>query len=218
MKINDKEIKGIIFDLDGTLFDSCEMWHQVDEDFFKKRAMEMPADYSASIAHLGLKKAASYTKERFNLAQAEEEIIKEWNDAAIYQYTNNVGLKPYVVNYLEYLKENGIKLGVATANSSEYYMPCLKKNNIDHFFDYICDVSKFKGSKESPEIYLFTAKKLGLSVDECAVFEDIVQALKTAHDAGFYTVAVDDKTQQADIEAKKINSDLFIKSYCELLK
>lgn len=36
MKINDKEIDGIIFDLDGTLFDSCSMWHQIDIDFLKK--------------------------------------------------------------------------------------------------------------------------------------------------------------------------------------
>ena len=42
MKINDKEIDGIIFDLDGTLFDSCSMWHQIDIDFFKKRGMIIP--------------------------------------------------------------------------------------------------------------------------------------------------------------------------------
>lgn len=218
MKINDKEIDGIIFDLDGTLFDSCSMWHQIDIDFFKKRGMIIPNDYAEAIAHLGLKKAASYTKCCFNFPETVEEIIKEWNDAAIYQYTNNVVLKPYAYEYLEYLKKNGVKLGIATANSSEYYMPCLKKNKIDHFFDYICDVSGFKGSKESPDIYLFTASKLGVSIEKCAVFEDIVQAIKTAHNAGFYTVAVDDETQKSYIEAKKQNSDLFIKSYKELLE
>lgn len=218
MKINDKEIEGIIFDLDGTLFDSCSMWHQIDIDFFKKRGMSLPSDYAAAIAHLGLKKAAAYTKDRFNLPESEEEIIREWNEAAIYQYTNNVILKSYAYEYLEYLKKKGVKLGIATANSSEYYMPCLKKNKIDHFFNYICDVSSFKGSKESPDIYLFTASKLGVSVDKCAVFEDIVKAVITAHNAGFYTVAVDDETQEADIEVKKQNSDLFIKSYKELLK
>ena len=218
MKINGKEIKGIIFDLDGTLFDSCQMWHQIDLDFFKNHGKELPLDYSAAIAHLGLTKAAAYTKNRFNLPESEEEIIKEWNEAAIYQYTHNVELKPFAKEYLDFLKKNDIKLGIATANSSEYYMPCLKRNGIAYLFDYICDVSSFKGSKESPEIYLFTANKLGVSIDECAVFEDIIQALKTAHNAGFYTVAVDDETQKKDIEQKKQNSDLFIKSYKELLK
>lgn len=95
--------------------------------------MIIPNDYAEAIAHLGLKKAASYTKCRFNFPETVEEIIKEWNDAAIYQYTNNVVLKPYAYEYLEYLNKNGVKLGIATANSSEYYMPCLKKNKIDHF-------------------------------------------------------------------------------------
>ena len=76
MKINDKEIDGIIFDLDGTLFDSCSMWHQIDIDFFKKRGMIIPNDYAEAIAHLGLKKAASYTKCRFNFPETVEEIIK----------------------------------------------------------------------------------------------------------------------------------------------
>ena len=72
MKINDKEIDGIIFDLDGTLFDSCSMWHQIDIDFFKKRGMIIPNDYAEAIAHLGLKKAASYTKCRFNFPEQVE--------------------------------------------------------------------------------------------------------------------------------------------------
>ena len=41
MKIKGKEIKGIIFDLDGTLIDSCSIWHEVDHDFFAKRNMDM---------------------------------------------------------------------------------------------------------------------------------------------------------------------------------
>ena len=210
-------MNGIIFDLDGTLFDSCSMWHNIDIDFFKKRGMELPLDYAKAIAHLGLKKAASYTKNRFNLPETEDEIIKEWNDAAIYEYTNNVTLKEYAKEYLEYLKSNNIKLGIATANSSEYYMPCFKRNNIDHLFDFICDVSQFKGSKESPEIYLFTANELGVSVNECVVFEDIPKALHTAYEAGFYTVAVDDLTQQILVDEKKKYSHLYIKSYKELL-
>lgn len=49
-------------------------------------------------------------------------------------------------------------------------------------------------------------------------FEDIVQAIKTAHNAGFYTVAVDDETQKSYIEAKNKIVNLFIKSYKELLE
>ena len=217
MKINNKKIKGVIFDLDGTLFDSCGLWHEVDANFFKRRGLELPSDYAKNIAHLGLKKASSYTKNRFNLSETEEEIIKEWNDAAIEMYTNHVNLKPYAKEYLEYLRCNNIKLAIATANSSEYYMPCLIRNKIEHYFDTIWDVSKFNGSKESPEIYIKAAQELGINIEECAVFEDNPTALKTAKNAGFVVVAVDDISERDCIEEKKANSHMFINSFAELL-
>lgn len=217
MKILNKEVKGIIFDLDGTLFDSLGIWHEIDINFFKKRNIKMPSDYSDAIAHLGLTKAASYTKERFNLPESEEQIIKEWNDAAIDAYKNTINIKEYVYEYLSKLKEEGIKLAIATANSKEYYMPCLERNKIDHFFDYICDVSKFKNGKDDPEIYIHTSKELGVDIEKCAVFEDIPTALKTAFNAGFITIAVDDIHEQNLNEEKKKYSHLFITAYKELL-
>lgn len=217
MKINSNEIKGIIFDLDGTLFDSCDMWHQIDVEFFKKRNLEFPSDYSEAIAHLGLKKAASYTKNRFNLIETEEELIKEWNDGAIYQYTHNVLLKPFVKKFLDKVKNEGIKLSVATANSSEYYMPCLKRNAILDYFDIIHDVSKTKEGKDNPEIYMYIANEFGFKPSEMVVFEDIPMALSTAKKAGFNTVAVDDVSEAKYINEKKKLSDIFIKSFEELL-
>ena len=67
MKIGNKEIKGVIFDIDGTLIDSCDIWGEVDIRFFSKRNLEMPSDYQEAIGHIGLEKAAEYTINRFNL-------------------------------------------------------------------------------------------------------------------------------------------------------
>ena len=52
MKINNNEIKMIIFDLDGTLLDSLKIWKDVDINFFAKRNLEMPSDYGQKIAHI----------------------------------------------------------------------------------------------------------------------------------------------------------------------
>ena len=91
MKINGKEIKGIIFDLDGTLIDSCSIWHEVDHDFFAKRNMELPSGYAEAIGHMGLDKAAIYTINEYHLNEKKEDIINEWKNAVLDKYEGNNG-------------------------------------------------------------------------------------------------------------------------------
>ena len=90
-----EKIKGIIFDLDGTILDSCSIWGDVDKEFFNKRGLEVPDDYGEAIGHIGLDKAADYTIERFNLKEKKEDIIKEWKSGVLDHYAHNVKLKPH---------------------------------------------------------------------------------------------------------------------------
>ena len=62
MKFLGKDIKAVIFDMDGTMINSTGLWHEIDKKFFAKRGMELPKDYAQNIVHLGLKEAARFTK------------------------------------------------------------------------------------------------------------------------------------------------------------
>ncbi len=214
----DNNIKAVIFDLDGTLFDSCAMWDKVDRLFFKRRGMEVPKNFNKLIAPLGLTKAAKFVKDTYNFKDTEEDIKKEWHDLAIYEYENNIELKDGAREYLEYLKKLNIKMCIATANSKEYYMPCLKRHKIEKYFDFLCDVEEFRGSKQTPEIYLHIASKLNINPRDIAVIEDIPAALKSAKLGGFYVIAIDDKTEVSLREEKKYLADEFIYSFNELIK
>lgn len=216
LKIGNCTIKGIIFDLDGTLFDSCDLWHKIDIAFFKEHNLELPLDYSENVAHLAIDKVALYTKERFGLKESVEDIQRFWDEMALKAYEKEVELKPHVKAYLNYLKENNITLAIATANQTKYYMPCLERHNITDYFSHIYDVNTFNGGKDSPEIYLQIANDMGYDLKEIAVFEDIPRALKTAKDAGFYTVAVHDNTQDKLKDLKADIADKYIYSYEEL--
>ena len=119
MKIDNLEIKGVIFDIDGTLIDSCGIWGEVDIRFFSKRKMIMPKDYQKAIGHIGLEKAAEYTINRFNLNETKEDIIKEWKTGVLDLYANEVILKPHVKEFLELLKANNIPFCAATANDAD---------------------------------------------------------------------------------------------------
>ena len=216
MKIENKEIKGIIFDIDGTLIDSCSIWGEVDIRFFSKRNMEMPKDYQEAIGHIGLDKAAEYTIKRFNLNEKKEDIIKEWKNGVLELYANEVVLKPHVKEFLMLLKEHNIPFCAATANDEDCYKKCLERNGIYDLFDFILEVNHFKDGKDKPTIYIEAAKKLGVDISNCMVFEDLLMALNTASKAGFITCAVYEHSCNEEKEKLEI-ANFYIKDYQELI-
>ena len=209
-------IKAIIFDLDGTLLDSCSIWSDVDYVFFKKRGMEVPSDYGEAIGHIGLDKAAIYTIERFNLNEKKEDIIREWKSGVLDHYKNQVKLKPHAYEFIKRIKKEGIIFCGATANDEDCYKSALINNGIYDDFSFILEVTNFKAGKDKPDVYLEACKRMGVEISECAVFEDLLTPLKTAKDAGFLTVAVYEETSR-DEEEKKGIADIYISDYNELM-
>ena len=212
-----KEFKGAIFDLDGTLIDSMGVWETIDIKFLEKRNITMPNDYIEKINSMSFEEVAKYTIKRFNLNESVESLIKEWNDMVVYEYSNNIKLKPKVKEYLIKLKENNIKIGLATSSPKELYEPVLKNNKIYDYFDTFTSVEDIKRDKNYPDIYLYTAKKLGLKPNECIGFEDILISVNTLKKADFNAVGVYDKYSHKDIDKIKAVCDKFIYSFEELL-
>ena len=218
MKLLGHEFKAVIFDMDGTLIDSTDIWHAVDKNFFAKRGMELPSDYAQHIVHLGLTQAAVYTKETYHLKESVEDIMQEWHDMSIDMYRYTVGLKDGVAELLDLLKKNGIKMAIATANDEPLYKPCIERLGIGSYFDAIADVNTAKEGKQSAKIYLDLAEKLGSEPQNTLVLEDMPTCVKTAFNSGFLTVAVYDKASKEYDDEKKDNSLLFIHNFYELLE
>ena len=218
MKLLDKEFTAVIFDMDGTLIDSTDIWHEVDKNFFAKRNMELPSDYAQHIVHLGLTQAAVYTKETYHLNESVEDIMKEWHDMSIDMYKYHVDLKEGALELLKLFKKNGIKMAIATANDEPLYKPCIERLGIGSYYDAIADVNSAKEGKQSAKIYLDLANKLGSKPQNTLVLEDMPTCVKTAFKSGFITVAVYDKASKNYVQEKKDNSHLFINNFCELLE
>lgn len=212
-----KPFQNAIFDLDGTLLDSLGAWAEIDRRFFAKRNLPLPQGYADAIKTLSFTDAAHYTKAQFSLSDSPEEIIAEWKQMIQAFYENEVELKPFAKEYLRSLAKSGVKLAVATSSTPALFLPALKRHGIDGYFSAFVTSEEVGCGKSSPDIYLEAARRLGASPQESAVFEDALTAVKTAHQAGFYTVAVFDEYSVHEEQQLKDNSDYFLRSYQELL-
>ncbi len=211
-----KNFKCAIFDLDGTVLDSTDVWRQIDIEFFGKRNMPMPVGYDKIIAPMGFEKAAVYTVEKYGFTESPEQIVEEWHEMSRNKFSFQVGLKSGVKEYLISLKKKGVTLCIATASQENMFIPALKNNDIFHLFDYVTTLKEVQRGKGFPDVYLKAAEKAGFDVQECVVFEDLYQGLQGAKDGGFFTVGVYDKGSKDDTEKIKKICNKFIYDYKEL--
>lgn len=184
------EFKAAIFDLDGTLLDSMGVWEQVDVDFLKRRDLPVPEGYADAIRARGLEETAVYTKWLFNLPDSVESIAGEWMAMVRGEYAHRVALLPWAREVLERYKCRGVKLAVATCSARELVEPCLQRLGIREYFDVVCTAESVARGKEHPDIFLLVADLLGVEPGDCAVFDDVLPAIKSAKAAGMFAVAV----------------------------
>lgn len=197
------DFNAAIFDLDGTILDSMDVWEHIDIQFLKKRNLPVPENYVTEICARSFEEAAQYTIDLFGLQETVEGIIEEWNNMAVEEYSNHVGLLPYALDYLLCLKEHGIKLAVATGLPEKLYIPCLKNNSILELFGALCSTDEVQRGKEYSDVFELAARKLGVAPEHCIVFDDVLPAIKSAKAARMLAGGIYDKysaDQRTEIE------------------
>jgi len=213
-----KDIKGVIFDLDGTLVDSMWIWKQIDIDYLSARNIEMPEDLQSKIEGMSFYETAVYFKNTYNIPDSLEVIMDNWNCMAMEKYRTEVPLKDGVKEFLQLLKDKGIAMGIATSNSRPLTEAVLENQGILEFFGEIVTGSEVTKGKPEPEVYLTAAHKLSLDPKTCLVFEDLPFGIIAGKRAGMKTCAIDDMYSAGIWDEKVSLADYNIKSYKEILE
>lgn len=214
-----EEIKGVIFDMDGTLIDSMWVWEEVDVDYVKRYQLVEPEGFYEAIEGMRFTDVAKYYKKTFpQIRDSVEQIKADWMEMGYRLYRDEVELKSGVKEFLEELKKRGIKIGIATSNDRDMTEMVLEARGILQEFDAICTSDEVKIGKPAPDVYLKAAEDLGVDPKDCLIFEDVPAGLMAGKSAGMKTCAVADKFSEDQIEKKRALADYFIQNYFEVLK
>ena len=125
-------------------------------------------------------------------------------------YRKDIPLKSGVQAYLEALHRRGVTMCVASATAEELMDACLTRLGVAQYFSFLLSCETVGAGKNRPDVYWESAKRLGAEPAEIAVYEDALYAAETAKSAGFYTVAVQDDSNQPHWETLTALADEMI--------
>ena len=213
-------IRCCIFDADGTLLDSMPMWNGITYEYARQKGLSVPPDLHLTMNRLSMEQCAALYRQ-LGVEEPVGQIVEELSQCALEGYRLRVGEKPGAGAFLKLLRENRIPVAVATASDRRGVELALERLGMLPCVDYLLTCTEAGASKEEPTVFLRCAQQLGATPWESVVFEDSPHAVKTAKDAGFAVVAVEDLLPDGDNGARRAElaatANLYLRDYGELM-
>lgn len=196
-------IKYAIFDLDGTIFDSSEMWRKLGAQYLTMLGKNPAPDLADKLGALSVPEGAEYLRREYNISYSREEIARHITRMTEKFYLEQVSLKDGAPKLLAALRAHCVRMSIATAGDVNLALSALDRLGIGKFFAGAVSCSDY-GAKTSPEVFFAAAELIYAVPEETIVFEDSLHAVRTAKKAGFVTAAVYDVGEKNQEELKKL--------------
>lgn len=187
-------IKAVIFDMDGVIIDSELVYLEKMWEFGKTRNPNMKLEQLYPMVGASKEDAWSVLAEAVGLGQTWEEARADLKaHVDVYEGVDYRAIfRPEIRDILEELKKKGYGLAVASSTQLPVVEQVMRENEIMDYFQILVSGGQFKKSKPDPEIYLYTAERLGVRPEECLAVEDSTFGVLAGHRAGMTVAALKD--------------------------
>lgn len=188
-----------IFDVDGTILDSMEVWNTLASQYVQSLGMVPEKNLDEIVSDMSLEQSATYLKNHYKINKQEERIISEVlnfiSDFYEYEVNHMPGFKEFISHY------DSINV-IGTSCDEELVKIALNRLAVLNYFEDIITCSKVNKSKNDPDFYLACAQVLKQRPEDIVVFEDADYCIDVARKVGFKVIKIKD---WRDLNEKCIN-------------
>jgi len=179
----------VIFDMDGTLLDTQRICVPAWEYAGSLQHMQGLGEHIYNVCGMNEDGWTAYLEQ--NCPGLD---IPEFKAAAGRYIIQNGTLcfKPGAEKLLSFLKENGVKMAIASGSSVKLVLHNLKELGISDYFGAIAAGQEVEKGKPAPDVFLLAAERLGVKPEDCFVFEDSANGIRAGHAAGMRCIGVPD--------------------------
>jgi HAD superfamily hydrolase (TIGR01509 family) len=182
-------IDAVVFDLDGVIIDSEQLWDEVREGLARERGGRWSERAQADMMGMSSTEWSRYMHEVVGLAESPEEINREVVRRMLARYSEHLPLIDGAVDAVERLAAHW-PLGVASSSNRELIDHVLELSGLAPYFEVTVSSEEVERGKPAPDVYLEAARRLGVEPSRNVAIEDSANGIRSAHAAGMHVVAI----------------------------
>jgi HAD superfamily hydrolase (TIGR01509 family) len=182
-------VDAVVFDLDGLLLDSEHLWDEAREALARERGGRWHERAQADMMGMSSPEWSRYMHDEIGLAESPEEITAEVVRRMEELYGERLPLLPGAREAVERLAARW-PLGLASSSNRPLIDLALELSGLAPLFRATVSSEEVARGKPAPDVYLETARRLGVSPNRAAAIEDSHNGILSAAAAGMHVVAI----------------------------
>jgi HAD superfamily hydrolase (TIGR01509 family) len=207
-------IQAVVFDMDGVLIESEEVWDAVREQYVRERGGRYNAAIQRSMMGMNSREWSRHLHEAAGVPDEPDEINREVVRRMLAAYREHLPLIPGAVDAVRRLAAR-FPLGLASSSNRELIDTVLDVAGLADCFAATVSSEEVAHGKPAPDVYLEAARRLDVRPERCAAVEDSHGGIRSAKAAGMRVIAIPNPSYPPDDEALEL-ADVVIRSLDEL--